>query len=205
MEKVQKSLLVSPSFCLYNGDMVMTFKFPHFYRGNPEHLQKRIKTVLFLFLSLSIILNLTHLLVFPADEEKKLKGEIMKNLGTSSLHEKLAQHYLKTNLLEAEREYRLAEELYQTSQSSSVNPLGIQSSPLETWQALISTREKLEEEKKYWQEINKNFPDYQYANLKLAQISWELGDKNLAKKYLSQVLETSPVEETANLFWEKFK
>ncbi|MBI5452309.1 hypothetical protein HY945_02515 [Candidatus Gottesmanbacteria bacterium] len=181
-------------------------QFPHNIRkiSAPSHLPL-IKPLFFLFFLTIITINLAHRFFFPFTEEKLLQLQIMQNPLSSSLHEKLGQYYLPVNMAEAQKEYRLAQENFRDNQTEGITVLGKQSSPKETWENIKNQRQQLLEESKYWQELLRQYPDYQYTLLKLAAIYSQLGDRERAKEYLGEVLKQSPTDETALKFLQKLQ
>ena len=173
-------------------------KFPQFYRNF---------TALLIFLCLmSIIVNIFHQQFFSIDEEKILRQSIIFDPGNSLLHEKLGQYYLTLNAQVAEQEYALAEEFsYSSRPITSDNVAGIHSSPWQTWLNIISRREKLKEEIKYWELVIKTYPDYFYANLKLAVLYYQIGEKSKSQKYLQTFLQEEPLNSIALSLKEKLK
>lgn len=183
-----------------------TLQFPHNIRkiSAPSHLPS-IKPLLFLFFLAIITINLAHRLFSPFTEEKLLQLQIMQNPLSSSLHEKLGQYYLSVNMAATEKEYQLAQENFRDNQTEGVTVLGKQSSPQETWENIKNQKQQLWEESKYWQELLRQYPDYQYTLLKLAAIYSQLGDKEKAKGYLGEVLKQSPTDEIALKFLQKLQ
>lgn len=55
----------------------------------------------------------------------------------------------------------------------------------------------LEEDLKYWQEIQKKHPEYRDAYIKLAVISYSLGNSTQARQYISEALKLDPNSEEA--------
>lgn len=123
----------------------------------------------------------------------------------SQLHEKLGRYYLEVNLQAAQREYLMAEEFYQSRIISDGKIAGIQSPPWQTFLNLIGKRDKIRKDLIYWEKVTKNFPDYQYAKLKLAVLHAQLGEKNKGKDLLEKVLRDNPTNHLALSLREKLK
>jgi Flp pilus assembly protein TadD len=177
--------------------MGLTFYFPHFYR--------RIAAALCLLGLVIVILNIFHSQIFGVNEERQLNLDILSSPGDSSLHEKLAQYYLTRNGEEARKEFALAQDLYQDINTAQSNIAGAKSSPWQTWLSLISFREKISGEIKYWEAVRARLPDYQYANLKLITLYYQLGDKDKTRQYLQSVLEEDSTNPTVLDLGEKLK
>lgn len=109
----------------------------------------------------------------------------------SYLHEKLAKNYLPVNREEAYREFKLA---YQYSEV-----LGAQTGPMDAWNQSVNEDEKIKNELEYWKEVNKNFPDYNYAYLKIATLNYQLGNKDEAKSIISNLKKDFLVESDFDL------
>lgn len=172
--------------------MIKIPEFPHF------SLKFHAYPILLVLIVLGIILNLLHTPIFGETREKILKRQIMQMPKVSMVHEKLAQFYLGINYIEAEKEFYIAEELYTPEANfDAENILGNQSSPWQTWINLNSTQQNLENEIQYWESVNRANPGYQYANLKLAVLHFQLGNKDKTREYLESVLKNSPANEEA--------
>lgn len=173
-------------------------KLTHFSRGKPEEKFFKLVNSLLLIIFMGIIaINLLTDLIWDQDSEKMLRSDILTNPQGSIPHQKLGQYYLSINIEAAQREYALAEELYQHKVNTSDKVAGIESSPWQTWLNLITQKEQIGEEIKYWQIIHSSLPDYQYAILKLAIYYYQLGDKNRGKEYLETLLLKNPTSEIA--------
>lgn len=183
-----------------------TLKFPHIIRKISASLQfPLLEHFFFIFTLILILLNIFQPFLFPSSEEKRLRLKLMQNPNSRSLHEKLGRYYLPINLSAAQREYQLAQESYSENTTKDDGVLGTQSSPLETWRNIKKQELKLTEEASYWQRMLTQFPDYQYTLLKLAAIYTQLGEKERAKEFLEELLEKSPLDETASNLIQKLK
>lgn len=183
-----------------------SFQFPHFTRKiNAVSWVFPLRTLTVILLVTIIILNLCHNLLFETNLEKELQQQIISNPANYLLHEKLGQTYLSINAEAAKKEYELAQELYQQNQLSNSNVLGLQSSPWQNWQNMISIQEKLKQEVALWRGINATFPDYRYALLKLAALKYQLGEKEESEKYLEILLRQNPKNETVLLLKQKIR
>jgi tetratricopeptide (TPR) repeat protein len=195
---------------LFNIKIRLKLKFPHINRIIDAAVPKTLrKPFLFSLLFALLWLNISQSRIRKQDEEQIIKREIMQNPTLSLFHEKLAQYYTGVDAKEAEKEYRLADELYLHPLLPITNNqiLGIRSdvysSPWHTWQNLLNLRMKLEDEEKFWQELHRQFPEYQYANLKIAILNWQLGNKERSVALLDKILQESPENKTAADLLEK--
>ncbi len=166
-----------------------TKKFPHFLRI--------ISALGLLFILGLVTLNLLHSRLYGFDEGKMLKQQIMSDPNESALHEKLGQYYLPFNKNEAEKEYQLASEFYQI--------LGAQTTPADIWNNITTESERLENELVFWEKVNSLYPDYEYAQLKMAVINYQLGNKNQAQAIINKLLFVSPNNTEAKKIQEKIK
>lgn len=169
-------------------------KFPHFSLKIPAGFG------LFLLLFLVFLNLFGETLFLPTWErkEKKLQKMILRQPFESKLHQDLANYYLLVNSQEAEKEYLLAEKLYQAKNfSSNQNVLGATFSPFTTWQNFLKEKEKTKNEIVYWQKVKNHLPSYQYASVKLAALFLEIGEKEKAKNYLQEVLDEFPLNSLA--------
>lgn len=181
-------------------------KFPHITRkisASPPPVPS--SHLFFILLLIFILLNIFQPVLFPPSSEKLLRFQLMQNPNSRSLHEKLGRYYLPVNLIEAQREYQLAQESYTNKTIENESVLGIESAPLATWENIKNQESKLKEESLYWQTVFSQFPDYKYALLKLTSIYLQLGDKEKARELLADFLKISPEDETIQELNKKLK
>ncbi len=126
--------------------------------------------------------------------EKKLRRQILLWPYQESVHRNLANYYLFFNAQAAKNEYLLAQDLYFFSLSASNHPnlLGMQSSPWQSWLEIENQRQRLESQLYKWQVVLAGFPDFQYAKLQLANLYYQLGDKDKALEILTTLCEENP-------------
>lgn len=178
-------------------------KFPHFPRKLTAALPSwQAKKVISLFLLLILLFNLGESFIFPFNEEKRLRYQLMRQPAEFGLHEKLGQYYLKVNSAAAEREYLLAEEFYRLTLPAEESS---GESPWQRWIAINLEKQKLKDEMLFWEEVCQTTPDYQYAPFKLAALYFQLGDKNKAREYLEKVREEWPTNKTILPLAERLK
>lgn len=165
-------------------------QFPHFPRIIT--VQKRyLDIILIAFIFFCVLINLVKETSVKSDLQK-IYAEIMRDPTNKSLHEKIAEKYLYINKEEAEREFYLAEELYQGDLKNDGNVLGLETHPWRTWQNVSLEKTKLEQEIKYWSTVKLDFPTYKYAFMKLAVLNYEISDTQKANKYIALALYDSP-------------
>ena len=163
----------------------MKIKFPH--------ISRRISAPLLFYLLLSFFLfNLFSDQFSPKNLEKNLRLMILRQPENSQLHEKLAEYYLSTNWEEAQKEYLLASSLYEEELTENSRILGVESSPLDTWNNLLTQRNKVKAEIGYWEKVAKQISDYQYTFLMLSSLYLSLGEKEEAFSYLDKVIKDPP-------------
>lgn len=180
-----------------------TIKFPHFLRKLPANFFfSLIKNLFYPFLLLVLLLNLGQVFIFPDDEEKILRYELLKHPTEAKLHERLGYYYLGINYTAAKREYLLAEEFYRLTLSKTTDK---KESPWQRWTVISAQRERLKKEALFWDSVRQAFPDYYYAPLKLAAIHFLLGNDERAKEYIQVVLRENPTEESALHLYERLK
>ena len=109
-------------------------------------------------------------------------------------HLKLAQYALSSNLLVAQKEYALAQELFSQQNYSQENILGIQAPPKDEWLQIENKKRLLEQEVFFWESIFNKHPDYIYAAYKLAVLHAQLGNTQIAEKYIQKAFVISPAD-----------
>ncbi len=172
--------------------------FPHIIRRFSAHkIRLPFGKLFWLFFGAITITNVYSTRFIPKWEEKELQMNILKEPERSILHEKLGLLYLPINKNAAYKEYLLAQEYFIQSRSFKKDVLGIQSQPLQTWHNLETIKNNLSNEVSYWDNIYKFYPDYQFALIKIGSLYFELGDYDMAKKYINEVLNISPTNPTA--------
>lgn len=173
--------------------------FPHIHRK----LTAVIGITLFLLFSL---LNLMQNQLFGTNEERELRFSLLQKPDISNIHEKLGQLYLEVNEKWAKREYQLAQEYYnELEPTASTKVLGSEVNPWQKWQNYISKKQNQENEIKYWKSVQKTYPDYLYADLKLAVLSMQQGEATKIKTYLAAVILKDPTNQIALRLTEKLK
>jgi tetratricopeptide (TPR) repeat protein len=171
-------------------------KFPHFIRKIHASPFMRIFDYFLWYLVIFLVLfNLFHTYFFPFNEEKRLERQIIVKPFEVLFHDNLGQYYLAINYQAANREFFLAQKLYEETTFAENKVLGTQSSPAEIWASVISQKQKLEKELDFWEKINKAFPDYLYTKAKIATLAYQLGDKDKTQKWLNLGLSQSPKDE----------
>lgn len=177
------------------------------------HINRELTAGLLISVILLVsILNVLQNKLFKMDNEKKLRMAIMKNPQISSSHEKLGQYYLGKSMEAAKREYLLAQEYFippYTSQKTNV--LGSQSpparagSPWQTWQEVADKIQNLDSDIKYWENVSHAYPDYLFADLKLALLSLRKGRNEKANNYLKDIVKNDPTDRNAINLLEKLR
>ncbi|MCJ7740791.1 hypothetical protein MUP32_05785 [Candidatus Microgenomates bacterium] len=166
-------------------------KFPHFNR--------RISAVILWSLLLTITgVNLHYSFFVKMDNSERLKNKILAQPFTSRFHEELGQNYLTVNEKAAEKEYQLAQLFYKVPSLSDSKTLGQQSAPAQTWNNLVSKREKIKKEAENWEKLEGVFGDYTYAKMKLAVLYYLLNDREKSTAYLKTVTKENPSANIGN-------
>lgn len=175
-----------------------SLQFPHFPRIiSAGFFIRPVKYFSAFLLAAIIVLNLLYDLTVFGNQEKQLRQAILHNPFLGSNHERLGEYYLTQNIDEAKKEYYLAQDLFDNTNPTFDKVLGVSVSPWQRWLEIESQKEKARQEIKLWEELKSKHPDYLYANLKLAHLNFQLGDNDLAKNYLLEVLKKSPTDKTA--------
>lgn len=173
--------------------MPFEIKFPHFIRKiHASPFMRIFDYFLWYLVIFLVLLNLFHTYFFPFNEEKRLQRQIIIKPFEALFHEELGRYYLAVNYQAANREYLLAQKLYEETTFAENKVLGMQSPPAEIWASVTSEKQKLEKELDFWEKINKAFPDYLYTKAKMAAIAYQLGDKDKTQKWLDLGLHESP-------------
>lgn len=168
-------------------------QFPHFTRKINASLVFRIFDYIFWYgVVLIIAFNLLHRYFFPFDNISKLKRNVTLFPGNPHFHEELAKYYLGTNYNEAAKEYALSQELYQNIFVNS-NIYGTQA-PENVWALVESSKWNLSKQYDYWKTIEKNYPEYSYAAVKVAVLEYQLGKKNDALSDLIRIYNSMPYD-----------
>ncbi|OGG15637.1 hypothetical protein A3D77_01255 [Candidatus Gottesmanbacteria bacterium RIFCSPHIGHO2_02_FULL_39_11] len=157
-----------------------SFYFPHFKRtiaAAGSHLKNLIyKFTPVLFVSL-ISFNLLYPFFQEKTDEKKIADKILLDPNNPLFHENLGKKYITFNLYAAKREYALADRLDHFEQIKRYDA-------------------QLMQEYSYWQNIYSSFPTYDYAQLKLAEISYFKGDTIKTNNLINSILKKNPYD-----FW----
>lgn len=142
----------------------------------------------------------------PNSYENSLEKTLLLYPTNSFFHEKLGQFYLGKDNLKAEREYSLAQKYYQPQQSlPEVNVLGTQSSPWQTWLNYLEKKQNLDKEIQYWEKVSQIYPDYIYAEMKLAALYAQKNDRDKAKGHLEKILSVDPLNQKASFLLLQLK
>lgn len=152
--------------------------FPHFKRiitAKSIHLKKWIFKFTLSLLIFFITLNLLYPLFYEKTDEKKIIDKILLDPDNSLLHENLGGKYITFNIYAAKREYALAKKLDHFEQIKSYDT-------------------ELSSEFSYWKNIYSSYPDYDYAKLKLAEISYFKGEYIKAKDLINSILKRNPYD-----------
>ncbi|MBM3283252.1 hypothetical protein FJY90_03270 [Candidatus Gottesmanbacteria bacterium] len=176
---------------------------PHFYRRITAIITSfSKKRTIYLFLSLAIIFNLLQTILFPFSQEKRLRYAILRDPQNYKLHENLGKYYLGLDAAAARQEYLLAEEL---SRLADIPEAEKKESPWQKWESVSSQKQKLEQEVAFWERVRQIYPDYQYANMKLAALYFQLGQKSKVSQYQQLVIQNSPKDAAVESLLEKLK
>lgn len=177
--------------------------FPRIPRRIPEWPQ--IELISWGLILIALILNAIFDFL-PRDlEEMKLRQNVLKDPFSMLTHQKLADYYLNYNFTEAEKEFYLAEAYYQSelTDTRNINLLGVQSSPLTTWNNLINYKEKILKEISDWEELGKKHSQYEYIQLKVSTLYYRLGEYEKARLILQRLLKQNPTLNTAQSLYSK--
>lgn len=147
-----------------------------------------------LFILISIIsINIYYDKYFNELNRNKALNQVLIDPYESEYHVRLAKEYLEVNSDFAEKEYLLADELFnEMNQSSGV--LGVQTSPALTWSQIKFQQENHMDNIKYWKKIIEKFPDYRYGYLAVASYYFEIGDKENSLLYLNKLFSLNPAD-----------
>lgn len=151
--------------------------------------------------------------------ENNLEKALLLYPTNSFFHEELGRYYLGKDNLKAEREYSLAQKYYQPQSSlPEINILGTQSppesdmleslragSPWQTWLNYIEKKQNLDKEIQYWEKVSQIYPDYIYADMKLATLFAEKRDRQKAKSRLEKILSIDPLNQKASFLLLQIK
>ncbi len=154
----------------------------------------RAVTTVFLWgVGISVIaMNILFDPFLSPDHVLRLRQAILLRPFHPDLHEALGAYYRKGNAAEAQREYALAESL--TDEQSSGFSLRPESA--DGWDASQQKEQQVVQQKKVWERVFQTAPDYTYAALKLAALSYETGDIPGARKYFLIAREQVPWDPT---------
>lgn len=181
-------------------------KFPHIPRVKPAGNFFTLGKFLLLFaLLLIFFLNLFTIIFSEPTYEEKLVEQVLQNPSSIKLHMNLGDYYFQSGReQQAEKEYTIAQELFQQNQSLQKDNQN-NNSPWWQWLRKKTAETKLRQEVAKWEKIAVDFPDYLHAKLKLAVLYYNLGEKNKAFKLVNQVIQTDPGDETAISLYEVLK
>lgn len=152
--------------------------FPHFKRiitAAGVLLKKWIFKFTLSSLIFLIALNLLYPLFQEKTEGKKIADKILLDPNNSLLHENLGKKYITFNIYAAKREYALAQRLDHFEQIKNYDT-------------------KLNQEYSYWENVYSSYPDYDYAELKLAEISYFKQGYIQAKDLINSILKKNPYD-----------
>lgn len=171
-------------------------KFPHFNR-------RIAAVILWSLILITAAANLFYPIFIKPDKLGWLRDKILAQPFTSQFHEELGQSYLTVNEKAAEKEYQLAQLFYKVPSLSDSKTLGQQSAPAQTWNNLVSKREKIKKEAENWEKLEGAFGDYTYAKMKLAVLYYLLNDREKSIAYLQTVTKENPSSNIGNNFLEE--
>lgn len=137
-----------------------------------------------------IIFNLSADL-FIKGTEKTLRNQALRLDDVTSIVQ-LATYSVSYNATYAKEQFSLAQD-----RMGSV--LGLQNSPLRTWEKLVEQREHIQKEIKSWEMLYSLHSDYRFTAVKLAALYRELGDKPKSAYYLDKALTDAPHDPLARL------
>lgn len=180
---------------IYNVSVKIPFlQFPHFPRIKNASPLRYVSYVLWLTVVGFILFNVT-VDQLSYGTEKKLRFSALRNDDVSSL-EQLARYSVPYNASYAKEQFSLAQD-----RMGSV--LGIQNSPLHTWEKLQQRREQIQQEIKSWETLYTLHPDYRFTAVKLAALYRQLGDKPKSEYYLDKALTDAPHDPLAQMIKEE--
>lgn len=163
-------------------------------RGNTAHTGLRIGTMVLLWgAGIAVIaMNILFDPFLSPDHVLRLRQAILLRPFHPQLHEALGAYYREGNAAEAQREYALAESL------TDGKPSGFSLRPgsADGWDASQQKEQQVVQQKKVWERVFQTAPDYTYAALKLAALSYETGDIPGARKYFLIAREQAPWDPT---------
>ena len=133
--------------------------------------------------------------VFPS-QERHLQQTVLVRPFHSQSHEALGAYYQAGNIPVAQREYILAQSLLENRSPQTTDT----SSSVHAWNTYQQKQQQLTEERQVWERIYTTVPEYQYAAVKLAQLSYQAGDLPGARKYVLIAREQMPWNETVASF-----
>lgn len=134
---------------------------------------------------------------FKTNYEKTLRFSLLKNPSSGFLHEKLGQYFWGKDDKRAEKEFLLAQEYH--------NILGSQSPPWQTWLNFIGKKKNLDAELSYWEKVGNTYPNFLYADLKLATLNLQKGESIKAKNHLENILLKDPTYKLASQILKRIK
>ncbi|KKR34092.1 MAG: hypothetical protein UT63_C0006G0010 [Candidatus Gottesmanbacteria bacterium GW2011_GWC2_39_8] len=171
-------------------------QFPHISRSIPANLiLRKTKRISFWFLSFLIVLNIIY---YQQSEFIQLREDVFRGESLKT-HLNLASYYLSLNdQANTKREFILADSFFMPNKKSGKNVLGIESSPIQTWNNIVNARKINKEEIAKWVEITDKFPNYKTGFLNLAILNLKVGNKEEAKKYMFNLEELDPGNQILN-------
>lgn len=147
-----------------------------------------------LFLGVSTAIIVANLLFDPflsTNQERRLQRAVLLQPFDSGTHEALGAYYREGNMSAAQREYILAASL-----PKSQSPAGGEISLWGQERSVYQQKQQSEEDRHVWERVYAAAPDYHYAAVKLAQLSYQAGDLPGARKYFLIAREQAPWEPT---------
>lgn len=145
--------------------------------------------------SLGIAMIVVNLLFDPflsPNQERLLQHAILLQPFDPGTHEALGAYYREGNMSAAQREYILAASLLKSQSPAG----GETQSPIAAGNMYQQKQKKREEERHMWERVYVAAPDYHYAAVKLAQLSYQAGDLPGARKYFLIAREQAPWDPT---------
>ncbi|OGG00379.1 hypothetical protein A2Y99_00810 [Candidatus Gottesmanbacteria bacterium RBG_13_37_7] len=180
---------------LFSKTVVPSKLFPHFIRTIPERISiVRLKEFIFLFMLLILLSNLFPEILLTTYQKKSLENKILVYPFYYQYHFDLANQYLGINETEAEKEFLLAQFLFQSDPNKrTIGKL----TPYQYYQNIKNKKTDLIAEISKWEDYYRILPDYQFIALKLAALNIQIGDKNKASYYINQLLINNPIQKDA--------
>lgn len=168
-------------------------KFPHISFRIPSWAAGILEKIVIFTMAVALLLNITSDYL-PEDKERALIGQIFANPTSVDLRLELGKFYLLAGkTIWAEDEFKQAQQLFEKEENTTTH----QSSPVALWQTLKNRKENITRQIKYWEKVEKTLPHYTFAQLMLAQLYFNLGNKDKTVSLVEKVLKTQPTNKLA--------